>query len=310
MKTLRNTITKVTKQSELGYYLLRPVYMAYDFSLRLIPDEVIVKNSFKKHMGYKLDLNNPKTLNEKINWLKLYERKEHHTIIADKYAVREYIKEKIGEQYLVPLYFHTKNHKELRSKNLPDKNFIIKTNHDSSGGVIVTDKSEIKWKKVRKRFKRLLKENHYFRTREWQYKNIKPRIIVEKLLTNKDGSIPNDFKFHCFNGKLAFVMVDLNRHIGKRTRNLYDKDWNLLPCEWGRPNDRDMEKPSNLEEMIKLSEILAKDFPYLRVDFYSVKGKTYFGELTLHHASGFQKFTQEEYDYKFGKELKLDIHNE
>lgn len=310
MKNLRKTITKVKKNSEFGYYLLRPMYVVYDFSLRFIPDKVIVKNSFKRHMGYNLNLDNPKSLNEKINWLKLYERKEHHKIIADKYAVRDYIKEKIGEQYLIPLFFHTKSHKDIRSKNLPDESFIIKTNHDSSGGIIVRNKSDVKWKEVRKRLKRLLKENHYFRTREWQYKNIEPRIIVEKLLTTEDGSIPSDFKFHCFNGKLAFIMVDLNRHTDNRTRNLYDKDWNLLPYEWGRPNDDNIERPSNLEEMIHLSEILAQDFPYLRVDFYSVKGKTYFGELTLHHASGLQKFKQPEYDYILGKKLKLDIDNE
>ena len=137
-----------------------------------------------------------------------------------------------------------------------------------------------------------MQENHYYSTREWQYKNIEPSIVVEQLLTYEDGSIPYDYKLHCFNGKLAFIMVDIDRLQEERIRNLYNKDWELLPCVWGRPNGKHIEAPSNLSEMINLAEKIAKEFIYVRVDLYSVKGKTYFGELTFHHASGFQKFLQ------------------
>ena len=252
-----------------------------------------------------MDLKNPRTLNEKINWLKLYNRKEIHTTIADKFKVREYIKDRIGEEYLIPLFFQTKDPNDIRPENLPDVAHIIKCNHDSSGGVVVKDKSNIDWKKTRKRFKRLLKSNFYTSTREWQYKNIEPRIVVEKLLTTEDGNLPDDYKIHCFNGKVGFFGVDVDRHLETRGRNLYDKNWNLLPCNWGRPNGRSLPKPNNLEEMIALAEILAKDFAYLRVDFYSVKGKTYFGELTLHQSSGFRKFWQHECDERFGSMLDL-----
>lgn len=304
-KSLRDKISDLYRKSDLGYYSLRPFYILYEIGLRFIPDKLIIKRSFKKHMGYDLDLKNPKTLNEKINWLKLYDRSSLHTLVSDKYKVRSYVEEKIGKQYLIPLLYHTKNPNDIKPENLPDSNFIIKTNHDSSGGVIVRDKASIDWVKVKKRFKRLLKENHFYSTREWQYKNIEPRIVVEKLLTYKDGSIPEDYKCHCFNGEFAFMMIDFDRHTNKRTRNLYDKDWNLIPCNWGRPFGKTIEKPSNFDEMKMLAETLAKDFTYVRVDFYLVEGKIYFGEITFHHASGFQKFHNPHCDEKFGSMLDL-----
>ncbi|WP_296317505.1 ATP-grasp fold amidoligase family protein [Winogradskyella sp. UBA3174] len=307
---IRKKLSDVYRKSDIGYYLLRPFFKIYVQVLKLIPDEIIVKKSFKQHMGYSLNLNNPETLNEKINWLKLYNRKELHTIVADKYKVRAYIEKKIGNQYLIPLLYHTKNYRDIKPENLPDTKFIIKTNHDSSGGLIVRDKSQINWGKARNRFKRLLKENHYYSTREWQYKNISPMLIVEKLLLHENGSIPEDYKFHCFNGKFGFVGVDLDRESNNRTRNLYDSQWNLLPCNWGRPNGRKLEKPTNYEEMIRLAETIAQDFIYVRVDFYSIRGCTFFGEITLHHSSGLKEFLQKECDYKLGKLLKLDINNE
>lgn len=302
---LREIVSNVYRKSNLGYYALRPFYIIYQKALNLVPDKFIVRQSFKKHMGYSLDLNNPTTLNEKINWLKLYNRKDLHTLVADKYKVRNYVSNKIGDKHLIPLLYHTKNYKDLKPENLPDKNFIIKTNHDSSGGLIVRDATTINWNSARKRFKRQLSENHYNSTKEWQYKNIEPRIIVEQLLTYEDGSIPEDYKFHCFNGKLKFIMIDFDRFGDLRTRNLYDPEWNLIKCNWGRPYGKELKKPNNLDEMIQIAEKLSEDFVYARIDFYLVKGKTYFGEITLYHASGFQKFYQKECDEKFGKMLNL-----
>jgi len=309
-KNFRDRISDIYRKSDFGYFIVRPFYKLYEFSLKLIPDKVIIKKSFKKHMGYNLDFNNPETLNEKINWLKLYDRTELHTTVADKYKVRAYVEEKIGAKYLIPLLYHTKDSDDIIPENLPEGNYIIKTNHDSSGGVIVRDSSLIDWELTRKRFKRLLKENHYYSTIEWQYKNIEPRIVVEDLLTYEDGSIPDDYKCHCFNGKLAFVMIDFDRHSETRTRNLYDPNWNLIPCNWGRPYGKEVEKPGNFEEMKELAEKLSKDFTYARVDFYLVKGAIYFGEITFHHASGFQKFYTHECDLKFGQQLNIKKTNE
>lgn len=301
----RKLISDVYRTSNLGYSILRPFYKTYELLLRLMPDKILLKRSFKKHMGYSLNLENPVTLNEKINWLKLYNRKNKHTLIADKYRVREYVSKTIGDNYLIPLLFHTNNPKDLVEENLPKSNYIIKTNHDSSGGLIIRDGSKLNYKKIQQRFRKLMKENHYYTSLEWQYKNIKPHIIIEKLLLTEDGGIPSDFKFHCFNGKLEFIMVDLDRFGELRTRNLYDKDWNLLECKWGRPNNKAVAKPNKLNEMIEIAEKLAKEFIYIRVDFYYVKEKIYFGELTLHHASGLQAFTDEECDKKFGNLLNL-----
>lgn len=302
---IRKFISDIYRDSDIGYSILRPFYKLYELGLRIMPDEFIIKRSFKKHMGYDLDLDNPKTLNEKINWLKLNNRKPIQTILADKYKVREYVKNKIGDKYLIPLLFETKNVKDIVPENLPEPSFIIKANHNSSGGLIVRDKSKVDWKKAQKRFKRLLRENHYYSTIEWQYKDIEPRIIVEQLLTHDDGSIPEDIKFHCFNGKIGFIMVDFDRFGELRTRNLYDPDWNLIPSNWGRPNGRNMEKPSNLDEMIKVAEKLAEDFAYVRVDLYLVKSQIYFGELTFYHASGFQAFYKRKSDRMFGDMLDI-----
>lgn len=305
MKNLRNKVAKIYRSSDFGYNLARPIYIMYQFVLKYISDEYIIKKQFREKMGYNLDLKNPKTLNEKINWLKLHDRTDLHTIVADKFKVRTYVETKVGAKYLIPLILQTKDPDKIRPENFPDNNFIIKANHNSSGGLIVRDKSSVDWYAARKRFRRHLKENYFYSTREWQYKNIEPCIIAEKLLTYEDGSIPEDYKFHCFNGKLAFIMIDFDRHTDKRTRNLYDSDWNLIPCNWGRPYGKDLEKPKNLEEMKIVAEKLAQDFIYTRVDLYLVKGSIYFGEITFHHNSGHQKFIQEEWDYKFGQLLKI-----
>ena len=303
---MRKIISNFYRQSSLGYITLRPFYLFYEEILKRIPDEIIIKSSFKKHLGYKLNLQNPKTLNEKINWLKINDRSEIHTAASDKYAVREYIKSKIGYQYLIPLLYHTTNASDLTQENLPDLSFIIKATHNSSGGVIVRDKSKINWDKVQISFKRLLKENYFYSSREWQYKNITPRIVVEKLLTNKDGSIPTDYKFHCFNGKLGFVQVDLDRHIGHK-RNLYDVNWEFIPCIWKYPNGKKEDKPDSFDKMKNLAETIAMDFLYIRVDFYCIDDKIYFGELTFHSESGLGKFSPPEYDLKFGNLLNLNI---
>jgi len=305
LTTLRKLISDSYRKSNTGYTLLRPFFKLYELGIKLVPDKVIIKTSFRRHMGYNLNLKNPQTLNEKINWLKLYNRKDLQTLVADKYKVRAYIKKKVDEKYLIPLLFYTKDANDLTPENLPESNFIIKTNHDSSGGLIVRDKSKIDWKVARSRFKRLLKENHYYSTTEWQYKNIEPRIVVEQLLTYEDGSIPEDYKFHCFNGKLAFIMIDFDCYGDLRTRNLYDPNWNLIPCNWGRPYGKKLKEPKELDEMTRIAEKLAKDFTYVRVDLYLVKNKVYFGELTFYHASGFQEFFQHECDEKFGSMLDL-----
>jgi hypothetical protein len=238
-----------------------------------------------------------------------------HTQCADKYAVREYIKEKVGENYLVPLYYHTLDPKDLVPDNLPDTPCIIKANHDSSGGIFVYDKSKIDWKGVQKGFEKRLKKNYYWRSKEWQYKNIKPRIIVEKLLQDKNGNIPFDYKLHCFNGKVRMVQVDMGRGTDKHYRNWYNTAWVREPYKWSSPkgngiftdpSDEDPEEPPTLKEMIRLSQILAEPFCYVRVDWYDVDGNLFFGEMTFHHDGGMQAILPKIWDEKLGSEVKLE----
>ncbi|WP_340077587.1 ATP-grasp fold amidoligase family protein [Leptobacterium sp. I13] len=300
---MRGFLTKIYYQTRIGTYLIQPILNLRNF---VIPEKVRLQQRFKRLLGYPLNLKSPKTLNEKIQWLKLYDRTPLHTICADKYTVRSHIKEKIGEQYLIPLIFHTKNPDDIIPQNLPNYPVIIKTNHDSSGGIFVRDKNTMDWKTIHKKLKRHLKQNYDTGKGEWQYRNIAPRILVEKLLMDEHGSIPSDYKLHCFNGKLTFTQVDIDRQTDHK-RNLYDAEWNFIDCEWKYKNGVPVKKPDVFEEMRGIAEKLATDFIYVRVDLYYVKEAIYFGELTFHSESGNGSFKPIEWDRKLGDLLELPI---
>ncbi|MDB9961280.1 glycosyl transferase [Oceanihabitans sp.] len=277
-----------------------------------IDEEVFLKQDFKKQFGRALDLNNPITLNEKINWLKLNDRTDLHTTCADKFKVRDYVLKALGEDYLIPLVFQSYDTEDIVASNFPEFPFIIKANHDSSGGLIIKDKSKVNWKSTQKHFRKLLKKNYYYSSKEWQYKNIKPCVIGEKLLVNSEGEIPFDYKLHCFNGQVEVIQVDIDRYTNHK-RNLYDSKWNPLPFTWslwkdGKPlwdNGRVIEKPSNLNEMISVAEKLSKPFSYTRIDLYDFDKKVYFGEVTFHHGGGTEIIHPEEWDYKLGELVQL-----
>ncbi|WP_338733812.1 ATP-grasp fold amidoligase family protein [Mangrovimonas cancribranchiae] len=279
----------------------------------LYSDETFLKQNFKKRFGRPLNLEKPKTLNEKIHWLKLHDRTNLHTTCADKYLVRNYVKETVGENYLIPLVFQSYDIKDIKPENFPDIPFIIKANHNSSGGVIVRDKDAINWKKKRKHFKKLLKKNYYNSSKEWQYKNIKPCVIAEKLLVNKLGDIPFDYKLHCFHGKVQVIQVDIDRYSNHK-RNMYSTTWKLLPFTWSiwqnnKPlwdNGSHIKKPSTLQEMITVAEELSKPFCYSRIDLYDFEGKVLFGEITFHHGSGLETIYPEAYDLKLGNLIDLN----
>lgn len=298
------------QNSGIGFYLLRPVVMTYHYFLleKYLSKESFIKKRFKKHFGFDIDLQNPKTLNEKINWLKLNDDNPLLQQASDKYAVRSYVKDKIGNQYLVPLLYTTLKHKDIRPENLPDIPFIIKTNHNSSGGIIIRDKKDekIDWKSIRNSLRWNMSENYYWNSREPQYKNIKPRIIVEKLLMDSKGNIPFDYKLHYFNGKLAFAQVDSDRMTDHK-RNLYSDNWENIDCEWAYKVGKFIEEPSTFKKMKKLGEKFAEDFKYVRVDFYTLGEEVYFGELTFHSDGGVNTFKPHKYDIDFGNMLNLKV---
>ncbi len=296
-------------------FFLIPLKKVYDFyRFRIMDERKFIEKIFFENHGYKLNLNNPKTLNEKIQWLKLYDRTDLHTNCADKVKVRDIIKEKLGEEYLIPMILQTDNVKDIKEEILPNYPFIIKTNHDSGNYIIVRDKSKVNFEEVRNRFQKALKKNYYYQNKEWQYKNIEPKIIVEKLLMDKNGAIPFDYKFHCIHGKVEMISVDINRGKDNHRRNWYDKDWIRLPFNWSsvvgnnktvQSLEHDVKKPINLPKMILLSEKISSMFKYVRVDWYEVEGEIFFGELTFHHDSGMKPIEPYEWDLKYGNMLDL-----
>jgi hypothetical protein len=274
-------------------------------------DKQYLKRKFRKTQDYELNLENPKTLNEKLQWLKIHDRKDYHSIYADKYAAREYIRKTFGEEYLIPLVLHTTDYRELTAINLPDYPFVIKTNHGFGNTVIVRDKNKIDWNRLRMDYKRWLGNNYYYFEREWQYKNIKPLIVVEKMLLNKDGHLPNDYKLNFIEGKLEFIYVSVERE-GSNKRNIYDADWKPMYFTWARKGKdlskirgEEIQPPHTLQKMIEFGSVVARLYKYVRVDFYDVDGVLYFGEITQCHGGGFDQMLPFEYDLKFGAKMNL-----
>ncbi|MBA4744723.1 glycosyl transferase [Muricauda sp. TY007] len=300
-----------------GFTILKPLVLAYQFfsQKKYLSRKKFILLQFKKNFGYELNLKNPKTLNEKINWLKLHYENPIGNKLADKYRVREVIKSEIGENYLIPLAYMTKNPKDIIPENLPNYPVIIKTNHNSSGGIVIKDKNiKNNWRRLQNQLRANLAENFYWVGRELVYKDIEPLIIVEKLLGDHNGNVPNDYKVHCFDGEVQMINVDIGRGGDNQYCNWYNKQWNREPYEWGgrirngtyaKPSEEDVEKPECLQEMIQLSQKLAKDFKYLRVDWYIINNKLYFGELTLYHHAGSKPIYPFEWDLTLGDKLIL-----
>lgn len=298
----------------IGFFTALLIHKLYIFfKYRIRTDEHYIKKSFYKIFGHDLNLESPETLNENLQCYKLNFKDPLMAICADKYAVREYIKEKIGEEHLIPLVFHTEDFRKIKPENLPGCLVIVKANHTAGTHQIIRDKNKVNWHHIQTDCRWWLHLNYYYMEKEWQYNKIKPRLIVEKLLIDEDGNVPSDYKLHYFGGKFEFLQVDIDR-FSNHKRNLYNRHWDLLPFTWsilnenGNPvwdNGRQIEKPSNLEELIALGEKLAAPFPYVRVDFYILNDKIYFGELTFHHGGGFEHFTPGEWDLYYGKKINL-----
>jgi len=257
--------------------------------------------------GKKLDLENPRTYNEKIQWLKLYDRRPEYTMMADKYEVRNFIKAKIGEGYLIPMIGLYNTVDEIDFEELPDK-FVIKCTHDSGSVVVCTDKSKLEIDSVKRHLQKYLSRNYFLVGREWVYKNISPRIICEEYLVDDSGKELKDYKVFCFDGEPKVIQVDFDRFVDHK-RNIYDTKWNLLDVEIHFPKNSSkvIPRPSQLEEMLEVAHKLSENIPHLRVDMYLSRGKIYFGELTFTHGSGFETFRPQSFDNLLGSWIKLPI---
>ena len=269
-------------------------------------DKRYIETCFKINFGRKINLKNPQTYSEKLQWLKLNDRRDIYTTMVDKIEAKKYVADIIGEDYIIPTLGVWDSFEEIDFGKLPER-FVLKCSHDSGGLVIVTDKSALDIKKARDTINKSLKRNYYFSGREWPYKNVKPRILAEKYMEGNSGSSPDDYKFFCFDGIVKAMFIASDRFADTETKfDFFDRDFNHLPFTNGHPNAEVMPaKPEAFEEMITLAEKLSKGIPHVRVDFYEIEGKVYFGELTLSHWSGFMPFSPEEWDVKFGEWLNL-----
>jgi len=295
--------------STFGYYLLyipQKIWNKYRIIRDTkLSDKELIQIKYKEFLSKNVNLENPKLFTEKIQWLKLNDRRDLYTLCADKYLVRKYVEEKIDSKYLIPLVFMTENYKDINQNELPDYPTIVKTTHDSGGTFIIQDKKTYDFKKLRSELAQRLKNNFYYLNREWEYKNIKPKIIVEKLLKDDSGNKQlNDYKIYCFHGKPMFIQTIFDRGVETK-EDWYDTDWNLLDVYYFSPIKKNVEKPKVLEELLSVAEKLSQDFPYVRVDLYVANNQVYFGELTFRPYGGFMKFVPESFDLELGNYLNL-----
>lgn len=275
-----------------------------------ISDEKYLKKIFKAVMKKELDLKNPKTFNEKLQWLKLYNRKSEYTLMVDKYKVRDYIKKMLGEEYLIPLIGVWDSVDKIDFNKLP-KQFVLKCNHNSGLGMcICKDKSKLNIQKVRKELEKGLKQDYYLYGREWPYKNVSRKIICEKFMADSNMTEGlTDYKFFCFNGYVDCVMVAIERYTGDPKFYFFDKEWNLLKYNKRGKEAKEgftLPMPKLMPEMFGIAKKLSKGLPYSRIDLYSCNDKIYFGEITFFPDSGFDANILPETDKKFGDMIKLE----
>lgn len=296
----------------------------------IIPDRIYLRCVFYLHQGHKLNLDHPKTYNEKLQWLKLYNRKPEYTSLVDKASFKEYIAKTIGEQYVIPNIGIWDNFKDIDFNALPDQ-FVLKCTHDSGGLIICRDKSKLDIKKAKKKINKRMRRNYFYGGREWPYKNIKPRIIAEKYMStgevgtdvyklkivdtetlqNRFGLL--DHKFMCFDGEVKALFLDIGvatgseGHAKNYYRSIYDTNWEVMNFRETRDHfPIPIERPHYFDEMIEIAKKLSKGYPHIRVDLYYINNQIYVGELTFFHGSGMGNiFIPNEWDLKLGEWIEL-----
>lgn len=275
-----------------------------------LSDKEYLERKFECCMGKSLDLEHPQTFNEKLQWLKLYDRKPEYTTMVDKYAVKKYVADKIGEEYIIPTLGVWDNPDDIDFDALPSR-FVLKCNHNSGLGMcICKDKSELNIEKVKSELRRGLAQDYYLTGREWAYKNVSRKIIAEEYIEDKGKAVPEDYKVYCINGKPLYIVVFHNRFNDSEelSESVYDTSWqpqHISLDEHFKVSDIVEPVPECLDKMLKFAEMLSTNMSQSRIDFYIVNNRLYFGEITLYTASGFQKMIPESLDYDLGKIVKL-----
>lgn len=272
--------------------------------LRILPDEMYLKLKYRYKMKKNLNLKNPKSYNEKLQWLKLYDRKDIYTNLVDKYEVKDIIGKIIGEEYIVPTLGIWEKFEDIEFDKLPEK-FVLKCTHDSGGICICRSLSEFNIDQAKKKITSSLKHNFYWSGREWPYKNVEPRIIAEPFIEDIELKELRDYKFFVFNGvvKLLFVATDRNEQNKETCFDFYDDNFEHIELKNGHPcADKHIKKPYHFKLMKQIAEKIAVELKLkqVRIDLYEANGKVYFGEVTLFHHSGFAAFEPVEWDMTMG----------
>ena len=299
-----NTLKKIIKFLANKDY--RFMILANRGELGGIPAEEFLKRRYRICTGRELNIETPTLYTEKLQWLKLYDHRTEYTTMVDKYAAKSYVAEKIGEQYVIPLLGVWGSTDEIDFDSLPER-FVLKTTHDSGAVVVCKDKKSLDIKKTKKTLNYFLKRKYYDCNREWPYKNVKPRIIAEEYMEDSTHKELRDYKFFTFGGEPKVLYIAQGRGRGEPTvADFFDIDFNHLPFTIDHDTaDTPPEKPKCFEEMKRLAAVLSEGTPQLRVDFYEVDGRVYFGEMTFFHCSGMACFHPEEWDKKFGDWVEL-----
>lgn len=300
-------ISKISTLSKIVFNKdFRFCYFADKGKKGSVPAEEFLKIRYRSEFGKKLNLECPETYTEKLQWLKLYDHRPEYTLMVDKFAVKQYVAERIGEEYVIPLLGVWERIEDIDFASLPEK-FVLKTTHDSGGLVICKDKKELDIQRAIKKLTYFLNRRYYDYNREWPYKNVKPRIIAEQYMEDSTYKELRDYKFFTFGGVPKVLYIAQGRGKGEPTvADFFDMDFNHLPFTIDHDTaEVPPEKPQNFELMKKLAAKLSEGTPQLRVDFYEVDGRVYFGEMTFFHCSGLAPFHPKEWDRIFGDWVTL-----
>lgn len=276
--------------------------------LRWVPDKIFLKIAYRSELHQRLDLLNPISFSEKIQWLKLYDRKPIYVHMVDKYLVKDIVAQKIGKEYVIPTYGLWNNANDINFDQLPNS-FVLKCNHDSGGVVICRDKKNLNQHETIIKLNACMQRNAYYSTREWPYKNVKRKIIAEELLVDPDYEDLVDYKFYCFHGEPIYCQVIKNRN-KDGTIDFYDMEWNIMPFTGlglKAKKGTGIQKPINFEKMMEIAKQLSKDTFFVRIDLYNISGKIYFGEFTLYPTSGFGRFIPNEWNTIIGEMINLPL---
>lgn len=311
-KTEINIFRSMNKFEKIFYYLIHKPSVFGIMGLEklsfLIPDKPYLQMMYWLKMGKRLNLKNPKTFNEKLQWLKLYNRKPEYTIMVDKVKAKEYVANIIGEEYIIPTLGVWDDPDDIDFDALPNQ-FVLKCNHNSGTGMcICRDKSKLDIPKVKAELRKGLKENYFLHGREWPYKDVPRKILAEKFMVDESGTDLRDYKFFCCNGEVDNVMVCCDRESGHAKFYFFDRQWKLMRCNLqgkNAPKDFTLEKPKNMDRMFEIASILSKGVPFLRVDLFNIGGHIYFGETTFFPQSGFDGNYLPETDIRFGSLIHL-----